>query len=185
MQAWHPSTLQRYRSAIGQLAAVEARESPDLEMAEVLAVCLSEKSDEGQSASGMRGIFSAVRALEDMCIIPPLVGAIHRCIAGGGAKPGAQDYATPEMLRHLWHRAVTERDRAFVALVILSWVCFWRVGESASIRPFDLLDRGGRGVLLPHEVGRPQGLRQAAALQVWRVMGWLPVGVLRATRPPH
>ena len=114
-------------------------------MAEVLAVCLSEKSDEGQSASGMRGIFSAVCALEDMCIIPPLVGIIHRRIAGGGggAKPGAQDYATPEMLRHLWQRAASERDRAFVALVILSCICFWRVGKSASVRPFDLLEAGG------------------------------------------
>ena len=112
-------------------------------MAKVLAVCLSEKSDEGQSAPGMRGIFSAVRALEDMCIVPPLVGAIHRRIAAGGTKPGAQDYATPEMLHHLWQRATSERDRAFVALVILSWLCFWRVGESASVRPFDLLEGGG------------------------------------------
>ena len=89
MQAWRPTTRQRYQSAIGQLAAVEAQESPDLGMAEVLVACLSEKSDEGQSASGMRGIFSAVRALEDMCIDPPLVGAIHRRIAGrGGAGQG-------------------------------------------------------------------------------------------------
>ena len=93
--------------------------------------------------SGMRGIFSAVRALEDTCIVPPLVGAIHRRIAGGGAKPGAQDYATPEMLRHLWQRAASKRDRAFVALVILSWICFWRVGELASVHPFDLLEAGG------------------------------------------
>ena len=107
VQAWRPSTRQRNRSAVGQLAAVEARESPDLGMAEVLAVCLSEKSNEGQSASGMRGIFSAVRALEDMCIVPPLVGAIHRRIAAGGAKRGAQDYATPEMLRHLWQQATS------------------------------------------------------------------------------
>ena len=47
------------------------------------------------------------------------------------------------MLRHLWQRAASERDRAFVALVILSWICFWRVGESASVRPFDLLETGG------------------------------------------
>ena len=112
-------------------------------MAEVLAVCLSEKADEGQSASGMRGIFSAVRALEDICIVPPLVGVIHRRIAGGGAKPGVHDYATPKMLRHLWQRADTEEDRAFVALIFVSWICFWRVGEAASVRPFDLLEAGG------------------------------------------
>ena len=47
VQAWRPSTRERYRSAIGQLVAVEARESPGLGMAEVLAVCLSKKSDEG------------------------------------------------------------------------------------------------------------------------------------------
>ena len=50
VQAWRPSTRQRFQSAIGQLAAVEARERTDLGMAEVLAVCLSEKSDKGQSA---------------------------------------------------------------------------------------------------------------------------------------
>ena len=109
-------------------------------MAQVMAVCFSEKSDEGQSMSGIRGIFSAVHTLEHMCIVPPLVGAIHRHIAAGGAKPWAQDYATPEMLRHLWQRATSERDRAFVALVILSWLRFWRVGESAS---FHLLEDGG------------------------------------------
>ena len=139
VQAWRPSTRQWSQSAIGQLAAVEARESPDPGIAEVLAVCLSEKSDEGQPASGMRGISSAVRALEDMRIVPPLVGAIHRRIAGGGggAKPGAQDYATPEMLRHLWRRAASERDRAFVALVVPSRICFWRGPASLSppLRP--------------------------------------------------
>ena len=113
-------------------------------MAEVLAVCLSEKGDDGRSASGMRGILSAVRALVHMCIVPPLVGAIHRRIrGGGGAKPGVHDYATPEMLRYLWQRAASERDRSFVALVVSSWICFWRVSESASVCPFDLLDAGG------------------------------------------
>ena len=143
IQVWRPSTRQRYRSAISQLAAVEARESQDLGLAEVLVVCLSEKSDEGPSASGMRGVFSAVRALEDLCIVPPLLCAIHRRIAAGGSKPGAQDYATPEMLRHLWRRATSERDCALVALIIVSWLCFWRVRDSASVRPFDLPERGG------------------------------------------
>ena len=30
-----------------------------------------------------------------------------------------------------------------MALVIPSWICFWRVGESALVRPFDLLGAGG------------------------------------------
>ena len=141
--AWRPNTRQRHRSAISQLAAVEARESQDLGLAEVLAVCLSGMSDDGQSASRMRGIFSAVRALEHLCIVPPLVGPIHRRIAAGGNKSGAQDYATPEMLRHLWRRATSERDCGLVALIILSWLSFWRVREAASVRPFDLLERGG------------------------------------------
>ena len=67
---------------------LEAQESPDLGRAEILAVCFSPKAAEGQSASGMRGIFSAVQALEDICIVLPIVGAIHRCMAGGGAKSG-------------------------------------------------------------------------------------------------
>ena len=59
------------------------------------------------------------------------------------AKPGAQDYATPEKLRHLWQRVDTEGGRAFVALIFLSGICFWRVGKAASVRPFHLLEAGG------------------------------------------
>ena len=47
------------------------------------------------------------------------------------------------MLPHLGQRAASERDRSFVALVSLSWICFWRVGESTPIHPFDLLEAGG------------------------------------------
>ena len=143
MQACRPSTRQRYRSAIGQLAAVEARESPDLGMAEVVAFCLFEKSEEGQSAPGMRGILSAVRALEDMCIVPPLVGAIHRRIAGGGAKPGAHDYATPEMLRQLWQRATSKQDAHSWPVLSCSGTAF---GGSVSPRqsvPSTYLRRAG------------------------------------------
>ena len=182
VQAWRPCTHQRYSSAISPLAAIEVRESPDLRMAEVLALCFSVKADEGQSASGMRGIFSAVRALED-CAVPPLVGASHRRFAGGGAKLGAQDYATPEMLRHLWQRANTEGDHAFVALVFLTWICFWRVGEAASVCSFDVLEEGG-GIFSPHEVRWPQRLAQAASIQVSHVMGWLLVRLLPRTEAP-
>ena len=118
------------------MAGVETREIHDLGLAEVLAVCLSEKSDEGQSASGIRGVFSAVRAPEDLCIVSPLVGAIHRCIAAGGTKPGAQVYATPKMLRHLWRRATSERDRPRAAYhrVLALLLEGWRVSVSPLLR---------------------------------------------------
>ena len=62
------------------------------------------------------------------------------------------------MLRHLWQRADTEGDRAFAALVFLSWICFWRVGEAASVHPFDLLEAGGGGVSFYHtKSGGPKG----------------------------
>ena len=174
VQAWRPSTRQRYRSAISQVAAVEARESPDLGMAEVLAVCLSKKSDEGQSTSGMRGIFSAVLpsktcASSHPLWAPSLVGAIHRRIAAGGAKPGAQAYATPEMLCHLWQWATLERDCAFVALVILSWLCLWRVGTSASVRPFNLLEGGGV-FFYCMKLGGPRGWHRRPLFKF--VMSW-------------
>ena len=63
---WRPSTRTRYRSAISQLVETE-RQRPDLGLQEVLAESLAVRSDQGQSASGMRGIIAAVRALEDLC----------------------------------------------------------------------------------------------------------------------
>ena len=43
------------------------RQRPDLGLQEVLAESLAVRSDQGQSALGMRGIIAAVRALEDLC----------------------------------------------------------------------------------------------------------------------
>ena len=134
---WRPSTRTRYRSAINQLVETE-RQRPDLGLQEVLAESLAVRSDQGQSASGMRGIFAAVGALEDLCILPPTVLPLHRRIAGGGSQPKGQDYATPPMLRELWSAASTGQQRVVAALGVLSWVCFLRVGEAASIRPCDV-----------------------------------------------
>ena len=144
---------------------------------------LSEKSDEGRSASGMRGLFSAVRALEDICIVPPLVGAIHKRIAGRVAKPREQDYATPEMLRHMWQRAAWERDRAFVALVVLSCICFWRVGESASVCPFDLLEAGGVSFYRTKS-GGPRGWHRRPLFKFGMSLANY-FSVLEATGPPR
>ena len=83
---WRPSTRTRYRSAISQLVETE-RQRPNLGLKEVLAESLAVRSDQGRSALGMRGIFAAVRAMEDLCILPPTVLPLHRRIAGGGSQP--------------------------------------------------------------------------------------------------
>ena len=79
---WRPSTRTRYRCAISQLVETE-EQHPELGMQEVLAESLAARSGQGQSASGMRGIFAAVRAPEDLCIIPPTVLLLYHRIAGG------------------------------------------------------------------------------------------------------
>ena len=104
---WRPSTRTRYRSAITQLVETE-QQRPELGLQEVLAESLAARSGQGQSASGMCGIFAAVQALEDLCILPPTVLPLHRRIAGGGSQPKGQDYATPPMLRELWSSACTD-----------------------------------------------------------------------------
>ena len=69
----------------------------------------------------------------------------------GGAKPGAQDYATLEMIRHLWQWAMGIRGPHY-----LTWICFWRVGGSVSVRPFDLLE-AGRVSFYRTKSGGPKG----------------------------
>ena len=112
----------------------------DLGLQEVLAESLAVRSDQGLSASGMRGTFAAVRGLEDLCILPPTVLPLHRGIAGGGSQLKGHDYAAPPMLRELWSAASTGQQRVVAALGVLSWVCFFCVGEAASIRPCDVAD---------------------------------------------
>ena len=136
---WSPSTRARYRSASNQLVETE-QQRQDLGLQEVLAESLAVRSGQGQSASGMRGIFAAVLAREDLCILPPTVLLFHRRIAGGGSQPKGQDYTTPPMLRELWSAASTDQQRVVAALGVLSSVCFLRVGEAASIRPGDVED---------------------------------------------
>ena len=105
---WRPSTRARYRSAITQLVETE-RQRPELGLQEVVAESLAARSGQGQSASGMCGIFAAFRALEDLCILPPTVLPLHRRIAGGRSQPKGQDSATPLMLPELWSAASTNQ----------------------------------------------------------------------------
>ena len=167
---WRPSTQTHYRSAITQLVETE-RQRPELGLQEVLAESLAARSGQGQSASGMRGIFAAVRALEDLCILPPTVLLLHRRIAGGGSQPKGQDYATPPMLRELWSVACTDQQRVVAALGMLSWVCFLRVGEAASVRPCDVHDAS---LVFFRSKPKPQGWhRRPLARYPAAWAGWL------------
>ena len=182
-RARRPSTRQRYRSAIGQLAAIGARESPDLGMAEILAACLAEKSDEGYSTSGMRGIFAEVRALKDMCIVPPLLGAIHRRIAGGGGVPSqGRRIMRPQRCSATCGRRQPRKGTAPSLPLPSCPGCFLTVGESVSVRPFHLLKAGGVSFYRTKS-GGPGGWHRRPPLNF--DMSWVGYLSEYCKRPPH
>ena len=82
----------------------------------------------------MRGIFPAIRALEDLRVVPPIDLPLHgRIVRGGGGGGMPKPRTTPH--RFMWGAAKTSSQKLVAALAILSWVCFLRVGETATIRP--------------------------------------------------
>ena len=124
------------------MAAFAERTSPP-DPAAALAGLLAERAQAGATASALRGIISAVRAVEDLQWLPPAVTTLHKRIAAGAAKLVYQPYLSSAGMVHLVERAKNSRYGAvFGALAILSWVCFLRVGEAACIRVFDLAMAG-------------------------------------------
>ena len=99
---------------------------------------MAERAADGHSASGLRGLASAVRAAEDLALVPRVVAALHWRIAKSGRGPGPQAYVSPRALVHIWNAATAPDDRAVAALAALSWTMWLRVGEAASIRCCDL-----------------------------------------------
>ena len=70
------------------------------------------------------------RAMTTHRCIPWVAGVvqpIHWRLAKAGAQSGAQEYACPVMLRHLVESAKSADDRAVVAMVLVSYVCFLQV----------------------------------------------------------
>ena len=133
MHSWKQRTRQRYGSAIHQLAEFEAC-IPTKALPEVLSLCMAERAADGHSASGLRGLASAVRAAEDLALVPRVVAALHWRIANSGRGPGPQAYVSPRALVHIWNAATAPDDRAVAALAALLWTMWLRVGEAASIR---------------------------------------------------
>ena len=138
MQSWRPGTRSQYASRLRALAAYADRTGPP-DTAAALAGLLAERAQAGATTSALRGITSAVRAVEDLQWLPPTVTTLHKRIAAGAASSGSQPYLSPAGLVQLVEKARDSRHGAvFSALAIISWVCYLRVGEAAGIRVSDL-----------------------------------------------
>ena len=138
MQSWRPRTRSQYASRLRALAAYADRTGPP-DTAAAVAGLLAERAQAGATASALRGITSAVRAVDDLQWLPPTVTTLHKRIAAGAASSGSQPYLSPAGLVQLVEKARDSRHGAvFSALAIISWVCYLRVGEAAGIRVTDL-----------------------------------------------
>ena len=138
MQSWRPRTRSQYASRLRALAAYAERTGPP-DPAATLAGLLAERAQAGATASALRGIISAIRAVEDLQWLPPTVMTLHKRIAAGAASSGSQPYLSPAGMVQLVERAKDSRNgTVFSALAIISWVCYLRVGEAAGIRVSDL-----------------------------------------------
>ena len=173
MHSWKQRTRQRYGSAIHQLAELEAC-IPARPLPEILSLRMAERAADGHSASGLRGLASAVRAAEDLALVPRVVAAPHWRIAKLGRGPGPQEYVSPRALVHIWNAATAPDDRAVAALAGLSWTMWLRVGEAASIRCCDL-DRKEGLWFYSTKVGEPGWVCRPAAAYARSWMEFLRV----------
>ena len=142
MQSWRPRTRSQHASQLRALAAYAERTGPP-DPAATLAGLLAERAQAGATVSALRGIISAIRAVEDLQWLPPTVTTLHKRIAAGAASSGSQPYLSPASMVQLVERARDSRNgTVFSALAIISWVCYLRVGEAAGIRVSDLAMAG-------------------------------------------
>ena len=138
MQSWTPRTWSQYASRLRALAAYAERAGPPAPAA-TLEGLPAERAQAGATASALRGIISAVRAVEDLQWLQPTVTTPHKRIAAGAASSGSQPYLSPAGWVQLVERARDSRiGTVFSALAVISWVCYLRVGEAAGIRVSDL-----------------------------------------------
>ena len=140
IRSWKASTTAGYATHLRGLADVEDELGEEGWLPEILSRRLARHLQHGGSASAARGIISAVRACEDLQWIAGVVQPLHWRLAKAGAQSGAQEYASPVMLRHLVEAAKSADDRAVVAMALVSYVCFLRVAEAASVRAGDVRD---------------------------------------------
>ena len=142
IRGWKLSTTAGYLSHLRRLADIEDEIGEEGNLPEVLSRKLARHVQHGGSASAARGIISAVRACEDLQLVSGVVQPIHWRLAKAGAQAGVQEYASPVLLRHLVEKAVSNDERSVVVMALVSYVCFLRVAEAASVRVGDVRDSG-------------------------------------------
>ena len=104
MQSWRPRTRSQYASRLRALAAYAERTGPP-DPAATLAGLLAERAQAGATSSALRGIISAIRAVEDLQRLPPTVTTLHKRIAAGAASSGSQPYLSLAGMVQLVERA--------------------------------------------------------------------------------
>ena len=142
IRGWKPSTTAGYLSHLRRLADIEDEIGEGGNLPEVLSRKLARHVQHGGSASAARGIISAVRACEDLQLVSGVVQPIDWRLAKAGAQAGVQEYASPVLLRHLVEKAVSNDERSVVVMALVSYVCFLRVAEAASVRVGVVRDTG-------------------------------------------
>ena len=142
IRGWKPSTTAGYLSHLRRLADIEDEIEEEGNLPEVLSRKLACHVQHGGSASAARGIISAVRACEDLHLVSGVVQPIHWRLAKAGAQAGVQEYASPVLLRHLVEKAVSNDERLVGVMALVSYVCFLRVAEAASVLVGDVRDSG-------------------------------------------
>ena len=108
MQSWRPQTRSQYASRLRALATYATRTSL-FDPAAALAGLLVERAQAGATASALRGIISAVRAVEDLQWLPPAVTPLHKWDRSGAPSSGSQPYLSPAGMVLLVERPQTSR----------------------------------------------------------------------------
>ena len=77
VQGWVPKTQTRYRSALSTVVGFEGARALQSSLTDTLSEFLASQVSLGQARSTIRGYVSAVRAAEDVRLLPWCVRAIH------------------------------------------------------------------------------------------------------------
>ena len=120
---------------LSTLAAFEGSRALQSSLTDTLFEFQASRVSTGQARSTPRGYISAIRATEDVRLLPECVRAIHWRLPNSGKPTPRQPYLRRCGLRLLWSRASSPQEQAVAALACLSWLLFLTVSQVLSITP--------------------------------------------------